>query len=393
MAEIDPEHAAAVEALGMVAAKAAARAVEIDAAGAYPADLFDELVASGAFRALLPREHGGLDMPMALINEMTRIAARANGSTGWMMLVGAPQGLGLGLLPEAVGRELLARTPLPFIRGAVAPKGKAVPVEGGYRVSGRWPFASGGPVSDYVGGNCLVYRDGHPHIDADGIPEARICLLPASEAEFLDTWHVLGMRGTDSCDVQFEDVFVPEEMSYNIFTTKNFLDNTAARLPFRVLLSYGHAAIAIGIAEGAIDDISALATAKRPSMNPGATLGEDPVFRHQLGENLLRLGACRAFLDRITDESWAVSEGGGRLSNALILTTRTMSSFVTGECVKIVDWAYTVAGSHSVYDSSSLQRRLRDLHVATQHAAVHTIAYRVLAAERLGEAIPAIEFF
>jgi alkylation response protein AidB-like acyl-CoA dehydrogenase len=387
------DHVAALDAVERISIKACDRAAEIDDARAFPADLFAELVGSGAFRALLPREHGGLDMPMSLMNEMTTIAARANGSMGWMMLVGAPQGLGLGLLPELKGREMLARNPLPMIRGAIAPKGRAEPVDGGYRVSGRWPFASGGPATDFVGGNCLVYRDGEPHIGANGVLEARICIIPADRAKYLDTWHVLGMRGTDSCDVVFEDVFVPEEMSYNIFTTKSFLGNTAARLPFRVLLSFGHAALALGIAQGALDDITALAVGKRPSMQPGATLGEDAVFRHSLGEQMLRLEAGQAFLDKVTADIWGTSERREELSPRQILVARTMSMFITRECVNVVDWAYTIAGSHSVYDSSSLQRRLRDIHVATQHAAVHTNAYRVLAAAALGDDIPPMELF
>jgi alkylation response protein AidB-like acyl-CoA dehydrogenase len=388
-----PDHAAVLEKIGDIAAQAAARAEEIDLARRFPEDLFGQLVATGVFYATAPREYGGLDMPLDLVNEAIILSARANGSLGWLMMVGTAQGSGFGMFSKPVIDELHATMPRARRRGVIAPKGVAIPTEGGYVISGRWPFGSGGPNPQVVSANCIVLRDGKPSIGPDGVPDAIMALLPASQAEFLDNWHVLGMRGTDSCDIVFRDVFVPAEKTANIFTARSFFDNPIARMRLRVVLSMGHTSVAIGLAQGALDDILELAATKRSSMNPNRRLHDEPIFRHFLGEHTLRLRACRAMLDDITAKAWAAGVEGRELTPREILEGRTMSAFVTAECVKIVDWAYTAGGSSVVYDSAPLQRRLRDIHVATQHASTFIETYGTLAAVVLGEQVSPMELF
>lgn len=385
--------AAMREAIVKLAAKVRARAGEIDELRALPPDLYSELKATGVFHALTPRRYGGSELPLSAVHAMIFDASRANGSLGWMVMVGMTQGPGFGLLPLDTASRLLKGGSPPTIRGTIAPKGIAVPVEGGFRVTGRWPFASGGPDTDLVAGNCLVYRDGKPALDDAGVPDARICVLPASQAKFIDTWHVLGMRGTDSRDVAFEDVFVPTEMTYNIFTTKSNFDTPHTYLPVRLAYALAHAAIALGIAQGALDEIVELAPRKRPAVHPGTTLVHDPIFRHELGENSLRVEAGRAFLERTTDECWKAGAERRHMGAREILTARFMSAFVTELCIEVVDWAFGAAGSESVYDTSSIQRRLRDIQVARQHATVSKHTYQILGATVLGESVAPMELF
>ena len=388
------DHLALIEGVQRVADAAKARAAEIDKAGAFPQELYDELHRLGAFYALAPRRYNGLEAPLSVFNDIIYRSARGNGSMGWLVMVGASQGVGHGYFPQAVFEDMQRKSPRPKTRGVIAPKGKAVPVEGGYMVSGQWPFASGGPNPDFVSGNCIVFRDGKPSITSEGVPEAIVALLPAERAKFLDTWHVLGMRGTDSCDVAFDEIFVPSERAYNIFTARNIFDIPVASLPLRVVLSFAHVAVALGIAQGALDDIVELAKTKAASMNHNAKLRDDPIFRHALGENHLRLTACKSMLDQVSDVAQAAADEGRQLSAEETLTGRTMAAYVTFECAKIVDWAYTAGGSSSVYDDSSLQRRFRDVHVATQHASCfHAEPYQILGKALLGEQLTAAELF
>jgi alkylation response protein AidB-like acyl-CoA dehydrogenase len=385
--------AAMREAIGKLAAKARARAREIDELRSLPPDLYAELKATGVFHALTPRSHGGAELPLSAVHDMIFDASRANGSLGWMVMVGMTQGPGFGLLPRDTALRLLRGGTPPTIRGTIAPKGIAVPADGGFRVTGRWPFASGGPETDLVAGNCLVYRDGKPALNEDGVPDARICILPASQATFIDTWHALGMRGTDSRDVAFEDVFVPTEMTYNIFTTRSHFETPHTYLPVRLAYALAHAAIALGIAQGALDEIAELAPRKRPAIHPGATLAHDPVFRHELGENSLRVAAGRAFLERTTEDCWQAGTERRRLSPREILTARSMSAFVTEQCIEVVNWTFAAAGSESLYDTSPIQRRLRDIQVARQHATVSKHTYQTLGATVLGESVSPMELF
>jgi alkylation response protein AidB-like acyl-CoA dehydrogenase len=220
-----------------------------------------------------------------------------------------------------------------------------------------------------------------------------LAVLPAAEVEFLDTWHVLGLRATDSCDYAVRGVFVPERMTANLVTASNCFDTPATRLPIRVVLAMAHASVAIGVAAGALDEVAAVAKAKRAAMNPAALLADDPVFRHHLGEETLRLAAARALLERTTESATQAVLSGRPLSARETMEGRTMAGFVTAECVKIVDAAYTMAGSVSLYDTSSLQRRLRDIHVATQHVAATTEGYRTLGAVLVGQELTPMELF
>jgi alkylation response protein AidB-like acyl-CoA dehydrogenase len=220
-----------------------------------------------------------------------------------------------------------------------------------------------------------------------------MAIVPAADVEFLDTWHVLGLRGTDSCDFSVREVFVADDMTANVFTASSWFNTPESHLPLRVALATGHASVALGIALGALDDIAAVARSKRAAMNPTARLADDPVFRHILGENVLRHAAARAFLDQVTANGREAGTSARPLSAEETLIARTMAGYVTTECVKIVDSAYTLAGSTSLYNASSLQRRLRDIHVATQHVAATGEGYRSLGAVFVGEEVPPMDLF
>ncbi|WP_198543602.1 acyl-CoA dehydrogenase family protein [Pseudofrankia sp. BMG5.36] len=387
------EYADVLQGVRRVAAEAARRAAEIDEMRSFPQDLFDELEATGVFKSLTPKAYGGLELSLGQANHLIVEGARANGSLGWLLMIGLSQGIGLGMFPEKTVAKLLEEFSDLRTRGVFAPKGTAVPTDGGYVVTGQWPFASGGPNPHFVGGNCIVMRDGKPSILPDGAPELVIAMMPASAVEPLDTWHVLGMRGSDSHDYAAREVFVPEEMTINIVTAASFFDTPPARLPIRVALATQHCAVALGLAQGALDELTELAKTKKAAMNPSAVLAADPVFRHTLGEQTLRFTGVMAMLDQVTAELERAGAEEREFTPEETLIGRTMAAYITAECVKIVDVAYTYAGSTSVYNTSSLQRRLRDIHVATQHVAATPEGYRVLGAALVGEKLSPTELF
>jgi alkylation response protein AidB-like acyl-CoA dehydrogenase len=374
-----------------VLAKAAPQVAEIDERGTISPDLYEELEATGAFQALTPKIYGGLELSLNDANALLIEGGRVSGSLGWVMMIHVQQSLGIGGFPKETVVKVLEKYPRVRIRGVAAPKGAATPTEGGYVVSGTWPFASGGPSPHFVGANCIVMENGAPKIGPDGHPQLIIAWIPAEQVQFLDTWHVIGMRGTNSCDFTVKDVFVPAEMSSDLFTGKNFFDTPAARLPIRVALSPGHSAVAIGIAQGALDEITELAKTKRAAMNPTARLADDPLFRHAIGHCALRLAAARAFLERTTAELEDAVSLGRALTPREIMTGRAMTGHITSECIAVVEKAFRLAGSASVYNSCPLERRLRDIHVAGQHISAFEETYRSLGATLLGEGLSQFE--
>lgn len=386
----DRPAASVVDGVRAVLATAADRAEEIEKLGTIPSDLFDDLESTGFFQAFLPRKYGGPELAMSAVSEMLIEGSRADGSLGWVMMVGVAQPIILSMFPEATVEALVGDHPRARIRGTLAPKGRAVAVDGGYLVSGQWPFASGGPRPDFVTANCIVFEGDAPRRGPSGATETAVVLLEAGQVEFLDTWHVVGMRGSDSCDFAAHGVFVPHDRATPLLSASSAFDTPLTCVPLRVALAPGHASVAVGIARGALDDITELAQTKRSALKPSSRLGEDVVFRHGLGENALRFEAVRALLRQVSAD---VDRAGpaGPWSDRQILAGRTVPGYIGAECTKIVDFAFAAAGSVSVYERSTLQRRFRDIHVATQHVSATGESFRVLGASLLGQAVTRLD--
>jgi alkylation response protein AidB-like acyl-CoA dehydrogenase len=274
------------------------------------------------------------------------------------------------------------------VRGVFAPTGIATPADGGYRVSGQWAFASGTGDVDWVAATCIVMDDGAPRMGSNGIPQILMAMVPAEQATFLDDWHVAGMRGTASQDFVLDDVFVPEMFAVGSDRTTGELAVPSASLPFWVSVAPGHAAVAIGIAKGALDDLLAIVADKRPTYNPLARTAEDPVFQHRIGEAAVRLDAAGAYAHRVTAEIWDAATQRVVPDAQDVLRYRAMAGFVTRECVAVVEVAFRLAGRHAIHEDSPLQRLLRDIEVAAQHVAVSCREYRLLGAVLSGEEVP-----
>ena len=342
----------------------AARAEEIEAGRGLPADLFDELKAAGLFRMLTPRSHGGDEAGLLASMEVLEALAVADGSTGWTAMIGAESPQLLSLLPRETYDELYAGGPDVTVGGSFAPVGHAHAVEGGYRVSGRWPFASGIQRWDWLFGNCVVVDAGEPRQGANG-PEARAMLVPTDEAEIEDTWHVLGMRGTGSHHFSVADAFVPEERTFDIFYGRPCVAGVA-RYPI-VDFCFHIASVVLGIAQAALDETVAAASGRqRTSMR--ATLAQTPLVQHRLGHADASLRAARAFL-RAEAERWLADPDQPFLP--LLARVYANDAWICQLCASVVDACFATNGAAGIYDTSPLQRRIRDIHTVRQHASLN----------------------
>ena len=357
----------------------AARSAEIEGLGHLPQDLIDQLVDAGVWRMFVPTLFGGEGYGLPECFDVLVELARADSSVGWVLMIGFMGATFPTRYPEDEAHALYAQAPTMKIRGAFAPTGVAVPARGGFRVSGRWSFASGTLDVDWVSAMCLVGDDdGAPRMGPDGIPELVMAFVPAADVTFLDDWDVMGMQGTHSEDFVLDDVFVPERFA--VGPGGEAYDHTPAhtRLPFWLSVAPGHAAMAIGMAQGALDDLLAIVVEKRPTYNPLGRTADDPVFRHRLGELAVRLDAARIYAHQVTADMWERATTGQPVPPADILRGRAMGAWVTTECVDIVQTAFRLAGRHSIKMTSPLQRRLRDIEVAAQHVAVSGREYRLI---------------
>ncbi len=377
---------ALLEKVRALAPSLTARAAEFEAARRIPADVIDQLREIGVFRMYAPRSHGGLELDFPTTLEILTVLARADGAAGWTAMIGTGSLTFFSRLPRETLDAVFVNGPDVIVCGSAAPAGAAHEVEGGYRVSGRWPFASGCQNADWLFSGCVVMRGGAPAPGRiEGAPLVRHITLPASQWRIEDTWHVEGLKGTGSHHIALDDVFVPAANVFD-FGGESCLAGPLYQSPLH-LVPLMHGAPAIGIAEGAIDDLVALAsTGKRP-LFAADSLKDSPLFQLELGRILADVRAARALQEAQARDHWRRALAGELAGGATLAEGAQTAVWVTTACIRAVDACYSLGGGSAVYETSPLQRRLRDIHAASQHTAVQPRQYINAGAARLGHPV------
>jgi alkylation response protein AidB-like acyl-CoA dehydrogenase len=359
------EAARLLAAIDDLAPRFAARADEIEAGRRIPGDIADQLRQAGLFRTLVPRSHGGLELDIPDLVPALEALAAADSSVGWVAMIGTVSQLFCTRLsPEAYDR-IYASGAEAMVIGVGTPAGRAEIVDGGYRVSGRWPFASGCQNAQWIAGHCVVTRGGEPVLSDHG-PVTKFIILPAECWRIDETWQASGLTGSGSHHVVLENMDVPDALTADALTGPSSIQGPleSAITPFIPTL---HAAVAIGIASGAIADLAALAGSGRRQLFAAADLKDSPVFQHEFGRLHAGLRAARALLQVQAAEQWNRAIEGTLDDKGDFARGLQGGGWIHATCSDIVSGCYTLGGSSVVFNSSPLQRRLRDIHAARQH--------------------------
>ncbi|MCO5794476.1 MAG: acyl-CoA dehydrogenase family protein [Blastomonas sp.] len=375
-----------VEPLGHVVAMLlpgiAARGDEIEEARRLPADIAQSLARAGVFNMVRPKSLAGLEMaPLDLVGVLHAIA-RAEASTGWCAMIGATTAINAAYLPHDVAAEVYA-DPHSITGGVFAPMGRADDMGDHYKVTGRWQWGSGSANCDWLCGGAMVFKDGELQRFDNGAPYHRMMIFPASEVELLDTWHVMGMKGTGSGDIAVRDAIVPKARSVSLIADKPVERGPLYQFPVFGLLAMGVASVALGNAVGAMDEIKALARAKKPQGGQ-RTMAERTVVQTDLMRAEAKLSAAEAFFRESIAECWEGATTRGELSPEERAKLRLAATHATETSADVAKTAFTIGGGSAVYMTSSLQRRFRDAHVATQHIATASSVYELVGRVALG---------
>jgi indole-3-acetate monooxygenase len=340
------------------------RREEIEMARQLPRDLVDEISATGIFRLGVPRALGGDEADAPDLLRAIEAVSTADGSAGWCTMLGVGGSITAGYMAEAGAREVFADSCRP--KALVAdPAGAAVREGDGVRVSGRWRFASGVTHADWIVVGAIVMKDGQPNMTPHG-PEIVHVFLPVADVQIHDTWHVSGLCGTGSNDVSCQDAFVPEQRVFSLFDPAGFRPEPLYQMPVLTQVAPAIAVVALGIARAALDEVTELAATKTPSMSM-ATMAEKPVAQVEIARAEGDLGAARSFLYDTTDDVWQTVLAGEQPTMRQRSLCRIASNHATEVSARVARTASTLAGSTSVYSSSSLQRHARDADVITHH--------------------------
>ena len=345
---------------------------EIEREQRLPKALVEQFHAAGFYSMVIPREMGGLQVdPLTYVRVVERLAEAA-GSVGWNLANNSIAQLVTLGLPDAGVREIYVRGPDTVVAGtAVMGGGRAVPVPGGYRVTGRWPFGTGCQESAWMLGSFQILDGDQPRRSPDGSSVHWRGVFERSEAQIVEgTWDVSGLRATGSFDWTVDDVFLPER---RVMVHAGVpLDNQWKRwpgmsyaLPAQAWVGPHHSAVITGIARAGIDALIELASEKTPRGRT-ARLCDDPQVQDAVGRADTILNAGRAYRTATITDAWNTVAAGEETSLEQRARCRLAAAYAADSARQAMDLMFRHGGSTSYRRESRLAECWRDLHVVGQ---------------------------
>ncbi len=341
-----------------------------------PPETLEDFRAAGLYRVLQPGLFGGYEMDITTLMRVVIELGRGCGSSAWVLSLTAGHNWWAALYPEAAQREFFAddgdlRMPL-----VVAPQGRAVPVDGGFRLSGRWNYVSGMAASNWLAVNALVVGEPAP---SDTRPsDLRMCVLPADACKIHDNWHVLGLRGTGSVQVETADLFVPDRRTLSLPALDRAPPPGAAlhanplyRAPVGPIFYGELAAVAVGIARGAADVFAERARANVLPFAPGEMLYQQPAAQRRLARATVLIDMAERTLIGATDQYGqlitAVIGAGRRIPFVDRTRLQLQMSQAVETAAEAVDRLFVAGGTSAMQDGEPLQRAFRDISALRTH--------------------------
>jgi indole-3-acetate monooxygenase len=348
----------------------AAAAPRIEAGRELPADLVDALHEARLYRMLVPRSLGGEEIsPVAFMQAIEEIA-KADASTAWCIAQTSVCSTVSKCMKPHVAAEIFTKNPRGVLAWGPTNNAKAVVDNGGFRVTGVWPFASGSRQATWLAAHCIIHEsDGQIRRDKNGNPVQRTMVVPRERAAIKDVWHVIGLRGTGSDTYSLTDVFVPDDyaISYHALNSGERYEH-GPLYSFTIYQLFGSSfpAVALGIARTLLDDFCTLAQTKVP-MAGTAPLRDNAVVQSQVGVAQTQLAAARTFFFATWEEVWQAAQSGP-LSLDHRVRLRMASIHAAQQARQVVETAYLGAGTMAVLQSNQFERRFRDMHAVSQQA-------------------------
>jgi indole-3-acetate monooxygenase len=344
--------------------KIRARREEIEKSRRLPRDLADDLCRTRLFALSVPRAIGGEEAgPLDLMRAIETIAT-ADGSTGWCAMIGLGNNVAAGYLPESGAREVFADPTAPMA-GIAAPAGAATRVDGGVRVSGRWPFASGITHASWLWAGCIVMEGGKPRMTPHGPDILHVC-MPVGDVEVHDTWYVSGLCGTGSNDFSATDVFIPEHRTFRLLDPAGHRMEPLYQVPPLPLFVFQVACVGLGIARAALDELHAPAQTKVPTLY-SSVLADKAVAHVEVARAEVALRSARALLFDTVEEIWDGVTRGDAPDGRLTALGRAAATHAAETGAEVTRTVSRLAGGTAIYSSSSFQRHARDAGAVAQH--------------------------
>jgi alkylation response protein AidB-like acyl-CoA dehydrogenase len=359
---------------------------EIEEQRQLPARVVEALIEGGFFKLLIPRSLGGSELhPLSYVQVLEEIA-KAEPSTAWSLGQNSGCSMTAAYLEPQIAREIFGPRQGILAWGPDLPgAGRTIAVKGGFRVTGRWGFATGSRHATWLGAHVPVFEeDGTPRMNPNGRPYVRTVLFPKSQATIIDNWHVIGLRGTGSDSYAVEELFVPQQYTCS-------RDNPAERREPGTLYQFtsgmiyamGFSNVSLGIARGALDAFIELARDKIPR-GARKTLRQNNVIQALVAQCEARLSSCRAYLHETLEEMWDAAERHGDFRPEQHPRLRLAATWAIQQSREVVAQIYSAAGATAVFTDNPFERRFRDMHAGSQQGQGRPIHFETVGQILLG---------
>ena len=363
----------------------AALAAEHAATGDAERRLADPVVAAlreaGMFSALVPASLGGLEAePQAFLDAVRALSAH-DAAAAWVVAVCGTGGMLAAYLEPEAAAEVYGGGSI--AAGVFAPRGRAIRDGDDLVVTGRWSFASGCAHADWLMVGCAVADGEGVERTPAGGPDVRLVLFPRAAFEVHDTWDVAGLRATGSHDISLDGARAPAARSASLITQAPVASGPLYAFPPFGLLALSIASVALGIAGGAIGDIVGLAGDKTPT-GSARTLAARADTQARVARAQAAHDAAQALIARAVADAWAAAQAGEAIGIEHRAALRRAATHATETSAGVVADLYALGGGTSVYASSPLQRRQRDMAVATQHMLIGPATWELAGRVALG---------
>ena len=343
----------------------AAAADTIEKTQTIPEPLLTQIHNARLARMLLPRSVDGDEVEPWVYFRTIEEISRHDGSVGWNLFVANSAALIAPFIPLETARTIFA-DPRTVIAWGPPNQHHATAVPGGYRVSGKWHFASGSRQANWMGAHCHVQEpDGALRLNRFGRPTVRTLLFPKDRATPIHDWNTIGMRGTASEGYTVTDLLVPEAFS----GTRE--DPALRRDPgplyaftMQGLYAVGVSAVACGIARAMLDHFTALAKEKAP--RGLSRLADSPVVQSDVAHREADLGSARAYLVEILHDIHATADDVAPINTATRARVRLGCAQAINVAIAVADYVYKAAGVSAIFIGTPFERRFRDIHTLSQ---------------------------
>ena len=324
---------------------------------------------AGLLGLKLPEVLGGAEADPFLQTEVISSLAQVDTSTAWCTMVCATNvgSCGAFLQEEGIEKVFKDRSH-PVIAGVAMPFGEAVPTEGGYIVSGKWPYGSGIQASTWVTAGAKIRSQDH---SSNPDVELRV-LFKSSDVDVLDNWDVAGLKGSGSNDYSVDKIFVPLELTWNT-NHEPLRGGPLYSIKRPAFVVFGHVGIAIGTAKTALKEAKLFANENARKLPGQSLISTQAHFQMQLGDMELRLRSLEAVSREMFNSIWETVKSGYFLSDVEQSRIRALGSWVTKQSLDIVTFAFQSAGGSALHSTNPLQRNFRDMYAAAQHFMVSPI--------------------